>query len=106
VGMIHFAISLGATAAPAYIQVVTPRHARGQVSAAYLLVLNALGLGVGPVLIGWLSSLSGNDAHALRAAVTEVIIPSLMAAMLLFGLFAWRESRQDPSAVSEKAPVL
>jgi MFS family permease len=101
VGLIHFAICLAAGSTPAYIQIITPRHARSQVSAAYILILNALGLGVGPTLIGWLSSLSANDPQALRAAVSAVVIPSLALAVFLLAVLAWRERQPQPPAIGE-----
>jgi MFS family permease len=93
VGTMHFSICLAAGSSPAYLQLVTPRRLRGQVSAAYILVLNALGLGIAPALIGWLSSLSANDPHGLRFAVAEVVIPSLCLAAVLLAILAWRERR-------------
>jgi len=101
VGMMHFGISLAAASTPAYIQIITPRHARSQMSGIYILVMNVVGFGIGPTLIGWLSSMSAEDLHALRAAVATTIIPSLtLAAILLAGL-AWRERGRDPVTTGE-----
>jgi MFS family permease len=99
VGTMHFSICLAAGSSPAYLQLVTPRRLRGQVSAAYILVLNALGLGIAPALIGWLSSLSADDPHGLRFAVAEVVIPSLCLAAVLLGILAWRERRTGPQVL-------
>ena len=103
VGAMHFSICLAAGSSPAYIQLVTPRRLRGQISAAYILVLNALGLGVAPALVGWLSSLSANDPHGLRLAVAEVVIPSLSLGAVLLGILAWRERRPGPQALAPSA---
>src|SRR5262249_16672617 len=55
-GVMHFALVLAMGSSPAYVQLITPNRARSQASAAYILVLNLMGLGVGPTLIGWISS--------------------------------------------------
>jgi MFS family permease len=94
----HFALCFALGSTPAYIQIITPKHARGQVSAVYVLVLNVLGLGAGPMLVGSLSSLSAQDPHALRAAVIAVIIPALaLAAVLLTVLVWWEHHRGQPA---------
>jgi MFS family permease len=103
VGTIHFAICFVSGAAPAYLQLTTPKHARGQVSAIYILVQNAMGLGVGPPLIGWLSSASGSDPHGLRGAVIAVIIPSLVISAMLFAALAWQDRRSGLVAATEHA---
>jgi MFS family permease len=104
VGTMHFTIGLAAGSTPAYIQLVTPRRLRGQVSAAYILILNALGLGVGPPLIGWLSTQAADEPHGLRLAVAGVVIPSLSLGAVLLGILAWRERRPGPQALAPPAP--
>jgi MFS family permease len=103
VGTIHFAICFVSGTAPAYLQITTPKHARGQVSAIYILVQNAMGLGFGPPLIGWLSSAAGHDPQALRGAVIAVIIPSLVVAAMLFAALAWQDRRSGLVAAAEEA---
>jgi MFS family permease len=90
-GLMHFALVLATGVYPAYIQTITPNRVRSQASAAYILVLNLMGLGVGPAVIGWISSLNANDPHGLRAAVTLVVTTSLVISVTLHSILAWKE---------------
>ena len=96
IGLLHFTNSLAIGAVPAFIQIITPRQSRGLMSAIYVLVINFIGLGVASVLIGWISAQSPHDPHALRAAITDVVVPSLAgAAILLWQLL--RRYRAQPA---------
>jgi MFS family permease len=50
-----------AGAGPAALQLVTPNNYRGQVSAAYLFIFNLIGTGVGPTLVGALTTYVFHD---------------------------------------------
>jgi MFS family permease len=105
VGIIHFGVCLAAGSTPAYIQIVTPRHARSLMSGIYILVLNAMGLGVGPTLIGYLSSRNGDVPEGLRTALTQAVIPALILSIILVGTLAWRERTSQAAPALDGAAV-
>jgi MFS family permease len=75
-----------AGAAPAALQLTTPNNYRGQVSAGYLFVFNLIGTGVGPTMVGALTTyLFRDDAKVGWAVATNSLI-TLPLAMLSF---AW-----------------
>jgi MFS family permease len=75
-----------AGAGPAALQLTTPNNYRGQVSAAYLFVFNLIGTGVGPTMVGALTTyLFHDDAKVGWAVATNAAI-MLPLAMLSF---AW-----------------
>jgi|HubBroStandDraft_1064217.scaffolds.fasta_scaffold22331_3 MFS family permease len=65
------------------INQVTPNQFRAQVSSVYLFVVNALGLGVGPWLVGWLTEHAFHDRLKLRYALICVVFGSALVAILL-----------------------
>jgi MFS family permease len=72
-------------AAAAALQIVTPAEYRGQVSAAYLVVFTLLGIGLGPTLVGALTTyVFADDAMVgwAMAANSAILLP--LAALLLF----------------------
>lgn len=52
IGVTQFCISLPFGVAPAALHEVTPNQYRGQIIALYLFVINLIGLGMGPLLVG------------------------------------------------------
>lgn len=52
IGVTQFFISLPFGVAPAALHEVTPNQYRGQIIAMYLFVINLIGLGLGPLLVG------------------------------------------------------
>lgn len=87
VALLHFLLGMPIGIVPAYIQLVTASEVRARVSAIYVLVVNIVGLGIGPTAIGALSSLSPDDPRALRMALIGVTAPFLaLAAVLLLML--------------------
>ena len=85
---VHFVLALPMGVAPALIQHITPAPSRSRISAVYVLACNVIGLGMGPVLIGWLASRAPNDPGALRTALGQTTIPAAVLAVLL--LYALR----------------
>jgi MFS family permease len=65
------------------INQVTPNQFRAQVSSVYLFVVNALGLGVGPPLVGWLTEHVFHDRLKLRFALISVVFASAFVAIIL-----------------------
>ncbi|MGQ0648574.1 MAG: spinster family MFS transporter [Gemmatimonadaceae bacterium] len=70
-------------AAAAAVQELTPNRMRAQVSAFYLLVVNIIGLGLGPTAVALLTDYVFHDDAAVRASLTTVIVASLVMAILL-----------------------
>lgn len=65
------------------INQVTPNQYRAQVSSVYLFVVNALGLGVGPPLVGWITEHVFHDRLKLRYALVSVVFVSATLAIIL-----------------------
>jgi MFS family permease len=70
------------------INQVTPNQLRAQVSAVYLFVVNAFGLGLGPPLVGWITDHVFHDPAKLRYALVSVVFGSALISIIL--LFAVR----------------
>jgi MFS family permease len=79
---IQFVISLIVGVGPALVQVLVPPLLRGRVSALYVLFVNLVGLGVGPVVIGLLSDRFFNSAGGVTSAVVAYSIAMLSVASL------------------------
>lgn len=84
-----FATSVVGTG-PAILQEITPNRMRGVQHATAVLVVNMVGLGLGPLAVGWLSEHGprpGDLAFALAAALPVMFAAS--AALLLAGVRAY-----------------
>lgn len=92
-GLLHILLGGPIGIVPAYIQLITTPEVRARVSAAYVLIVNIVGLGIGPTLIGGLSSLSPDDPGALRIALVSVTAPALALAAFLLLMLARRDRR-------------
>ena len=74
-------IGVGASA----LQIVTPDRLRGRVSAIYLLVYNLLGLGLGPVMVAFMTDyVFRDDARIGYALLVSVSICAALSAVFLF----------------------
>ncbi|MFZ4071733.1 MAG: MFS transporter [Caulobacterales bacterium] len=84
------------------IQTITPNRMRGQASAVYLTVINLVGLGLGPLVIGMLNDYGFKSPQAigLSLAIVNGITPPLMAVLLALGLKHYRAA----VAASEAQP--
>lgn len=78
---LHLVLALPIGVIPALVQTISPAAVRGQLSALYVLVVNLIGLGLSPTLVGALSSASAGDAAGLRHALVLVSV-----ILLLLGL--------------------
>ena len=87
----------------ALVQNLTPVTARATATAILLLAFNIIGLGCGPLAIGWLSDTLAHDgvASSLRIALMGVAPLSLVAAGLYFALS--RVAQRDSDAILEEA---
>lgn len=89
-------------AAVAALQIATPNEFRGQVSAIYLFVFTLLGIGLGPTLIGAITTFVFHDDMMLGWAIAvggAIILPLAMLA-LFFGLRPMRQAVIDARAWS------
>jgi MFS family permease len=68
---------------PQAVNQVTPNQYRAQVSAAYLFVVNVLGLGVGPALVPLLNDYLFNDPAKIRFSLIIVVFCAALAAIIL-----------------------
>jgi MFS family permease len=68
---------------PMAVNQVTPNQFRAQVSAVYLFVVNALGLGVGPALVPFLNEHLFHDPAKLRYSLVLVVFGSAAIAVSL-----------------------
>lgn len=85
---LHFAVSMPMGVVPAFLQLATPQDARAQVSGLYVLVINVIGLGLGPTLVGALSTGMATDAGDLRSAMSLVVGPVMFASTAVMALLA------------------
>jgi MFS family permease len=84
IGVTQFCISLPFGVAPAALHEVTPNQYRGQIIAFYLFVINLIGLGVGPLLVGAMTDhVFQNESliHHSMLALGLVFLP--LSALLL-----------------------
>jgi MFS family permease len=72
--------------APMAIGLVTPNEMRGQVSAVYLLVLNLIGLGCGPVIVPLISDHVLHDPMQLRLALAIVCATCCVTSAILLSV--------------------
>lgn len=89
-------------AAVAALQIATPNEFRGQVSSIYLFVFTLLGIGLGPTLIGAITTFVFRDDAMLGwaiAAAAAILLPAAMLALFL-GLKPMREAVEQARAWS------
>jgi NO-binding membrane sensor protein with MHYT domain len=68
---------------PMAVNQVTPNQYRAQVSAVYLFVVNALGLGVGPWLVPFFNDHVFHDPVKMRYSLAIVVFSAAVAAITL-----------------------
>jgi MFS family permease len=68
---------------PMAVNQVTPNQYRAQVSAVYLFVVNALGLGVGPTLVPLLNDHLFHDPLKIRFSLIIVVLCAALTAIIL-----------------------
>lgn len=88
-GVTQFIISLPFGVAPAALHEVTPNQFRGQVIAVYLFVINIIGLGLGPLLVGLLN----DHVFTQQGGVGHSMIGMAAFFMPLSGLLIIRAAR-------------
>jgi MFS family permease len=92
-------------AAPAAIQQLMPNQMRGQAGALFLLIINIMGGGSGPLIVSSMTDFVFQNDAALRYSMSVVAAISLTGAVALysFGLKAFRESVAHVSASLAKS---
>jgi MFS family permease len=82
--MIGLSMAFGVTAAA--VQQLVPAGMRAQASALYLFVINLLGMGLGPLAVGWLSDRVSPGGQMLHYSVLIALCAGTLLAVLLFAL--------------------
>ena len=92
-GAFFFFASFPFGAAAAALQLMTPPHLRAQLSAVYLLVLNLIGIGGGPLMIGAISdhALGGPADIGSAMALTGLLTVPVGVIILISSLSAYRD---------------
>lgn len=88
------------------IQLVTPNRLRGQMSALYMLVINVVGLGLGPVIVGAFTDFLFTEPSDVRysLAIVNAVAAPLAFVFLLAACRGYRALRQEaPDMVAEGA---
>lgn len=90
---------LAATAGAA-LQIVSPNEMRGQVGALFLLVMNGIGMGLGPTLVGALTDFVFRDETRLGLSMTLLFagLGPISALALWLGMPAMRAAVAEASA--------
>lgn len=98
---LHFAVSMPMGVVPAFLQLATPAPARAQVSGLYVLFINVVGLGIGPTMVGILSSGMAPGAGTLRLSMALVVGPAMVASTLILAWLARQTRHGLPGAMPE-----
>jgi MFS family permease len=103
-GLYHM-ISSFTGVANAALQIVTPNEYRGQVSAAFLLVFNLLGLGCGPSLVAALTSFLYRDPAMVGWSIATAYLIVMPVAALCF-VSAFKPMRDAVAHAGGQAPAV
>jgi MFS family permease len=89
-----FALGMPFGAAPAAILAIVPNQMRGQTAAVYLLIVNLIGLGIGPTAVALVTDYVFADDMSLKWSMLVVgTIANLAAiAFLAYGMRPYRET--------------
>lgn len=82
-GLTVAGFSMAQAAAPAVIQEITPNRFRGRVVALYLCLGGLVGIGLGPLLVGFALDHAAKGAAALPAALALVGLPGALLGLSL-----------------------
>jgi MFS family permease len=98
-----FAAAMPWGAAAAAIQELVPNKMRGRASAVYLLVINLIGLGLGPQLLPLVSDYVFGDEMQIHFALLAVTLVAEIgaAALLILGLSRFRRAHAATTASSK-----
>lgn len=101
IALAEFFVVMPLGTAPALTQILTPAGSRGQMSALYVMSVNLIGIGIGPVLAGAASEALFTGPAGLRHAVSLTSSAFLAVSLLLL----WQLCRalQPPAGREERA---
>jgi MFS family permease len=92
-GFNYFVAMIGPAAQNAALQIITPNEMRGQVTALYLLVFNLIGFGLGPWLVGALSTYYfGEPNLKYSMALTAAVMGPLASFIIWRGIKPYAQS--------------
>lgn len=79
------------------IQLITPNRLRGQVTALYMLVINVVGLGLGPLIVGAMTDFVFTEPADVRysLAIVNAVAAPLALVLLLGACSGYRALRQE-----------
>jgi MFS family permease len=79
------------------VQVLTPNRMRGQVGAVYIVTVNIIGLGLGPIATAAMTDyvFGGPEQIGKSLATTTTMALSLASVLLMIGMRAARERAAD-----------
>ncbi len=102
-----FTSSLHGGVAGAALQLITPNHLRGQMTAVYFFVANLIGLGLGPTAVAILTDYAFRDPQAVGWSISVIAASAgpLSAAALASGLRHYRRSAERQSAMTASTPL-
>jgi MFS family permease len=86
------AVAVGA--APSVIQQLAPNRMRATISAAYVFVINAIGLGIGPTLTAVIGDTFFPTESGIRYAIVIVAVSGYLIGAILFFVAAKSLDRQ------------
>ncbi|MBS0613726.1 MAG: MFS transporter [Proteobacteria bacterium] len=69
---------------------ITPGRLRGQMSAVFHISINVVGVGIGPLLVGWLTDHVFTAGDGLRYSMLSLSVAGLPLVMLIFSLIRRR----------------
>jgi MFS family permease len=98
-GLIWLLVPSSAAAA-SHLQLATPRHLRGRVSALFVMVFNVVGLTTGPVAVALLTEHVFHDPAKIGLAIATTLAVSGVAAFVLLFL-AMKPARAAIAAIED-----
>lgn len=101
VAVAQFAITIPNGLGPALTQRLAPDSARTQVSALYVMSANLIGIGVGPVAVGFLSENAFSSVSGLKQSAASVSLVGLVIAVPLLWQLSRRLGRNKPGKRDE-----
>jgi MFS family permease len=81
-GVLSFFITLAAPASLAGLQMLAPDNLRGIITSMFLAITTLVGIGVGPLLIGVITDLSGGPMQLGKALVFAITIVAVIGTLL------------------------
>lgn len=93
VGIVLFCFMASSAMPPLLPQLIAPNAMRAQITAMYYFVGNIMGLGVGPLVVGFISDYKIFGASNLNQSILVVCIILMPIALIILG-FGWRTFRR------------